>query len=293
MIISASRRTDIPAFYGEWFMNRIREGYFLRINPYNRNQQKKISLSLADVDAFVFWSKNPRPFLKHLDVLDAKGYSYLFQYTLNDYPALLEPKMPPLSHRIETMQILSEKIGKKKILWRYDPILFSNITPPSYHIEHFHKLAEALSPWVTRVTISFYDGYGKAERRMKRLEKEKGLMIQNTSAATGFTQLLRELGKISKPKGLAVYTCAEEMDLESYGIHHGACIDIPGMNEVLGLNLANKKDPHQRKECLCGISVDMGSYDTCPFSCQYCYATASEKAVLNRRKELDENRPWL
>lgn len=293
VIISASRRTDIPAFYGDWFMNRIQEGYFLRINPFNRKQQKKISLSPADVDAFVFWSKNPRPFFKYLDVLDSMGYSYLFQFTLNDYPSILEPKLPALSHRIETMQILGEKIGKEKVIWRYDPIIISNITPVSYHIEHFHKLVEALSPWTTRVMISFYDGYGKAERRLKKLEKEKGLVIQNTITSSYLKQLLKEIGKIAKQNHLSIFSCAEEMDLEDFGIHHGACIDISWINKVLNLNLANKKDPHQRKECLCGISIDMGSYDTCLFSCQYCYATTSEKTVLNRRKTFDVNRPWL
>lgn len=293
MIISASRRTDLPAFYGQWFMNRIREGFFLSINPFNRNQQKTISLSTGEVDAFVFWSKNPRPFLKNLDIVDSLGYRYVFQFTLNDYPRLLEPGMPHLHHRIETFQRLSEKIGKEKVVWRYDPILISNLTPATYHLERFQQLAESLSPWTNRVMISFYDGYGKADRRMKLLEKAKGLVLQEPSSDEDFLQLLKGMGEVAQNHSLSLYSCAEEMDLAEYGIKHGACIDIPWINQVFSIQLPNKKDPNQRKECLCGISIDMGSYDTCPFACQYCYATSSEKAVYNRRQEIDMNRPWL
>src|SRR6056297_3462321 len=132
MIISASRRTDIPAFYSDWFMNRIREGYYFKVNPFNKNQKKGISLDSKEVDMIVFWSKYPEPMIEYIDELSSKGYNFYFQYTLNNYPEILEPRLPDLEKRIEVFKKLSEKIGKKRVIWRYDPIIISNKTPMEF-----------------------------------------------------------------------------------------------------------------------------------------------------------------
>jgi hypothetical protein len=157
MIISASRRTDIPAFYSKWFMNRIREGYCLVPNPLNTKQISVVTLSPVEVDAIVFWSKNPEPLIPYLSELDDYGFRYYFQFTLNDYPSALEPNIPSLESRLETFRKLSKLLGPKRVIWRYDPIIISNYTPPSYHIERFRNIANELRGFTKRVMVSFVD----------------------------------------------------------------------------------------------------------------------------------------
>ena len=156
MIISASRRTDIPGFFVDWFMDRIREGYFTSVNPFNRSQHKVVSLKPEDVDCIIFWTKYPAPLLDQLPILDELGYRYYFQFTLNDYPDLFEPKVPPLPLHLDVFRELSEKIGKEKVIWRYDPIILSNLTSSEYHMEKFDYLTEHLTPYTDRVIISFW-----------------------------------------------------------------------------------------------------------------------------------------
>ncbi len=284
MIISASRRTDIPAFYGEWFMSRIRAGYFLRVNPINKKQQKAISLLPENVDCFVFWSKNPSPFLKYLGALDQKGYKYYFQYTLNDYPLIFEPRVPDLAARTKTFKQLSDKVGPARVVWRYDPIIISNQTSVDYHIRRFAKLTAMLGKYTRRVTISFLDMYGKVNAKLNKFEQLNKLVGENITAPENKEKLIllvRSLSSIARAAGLEIQTCAENVDLAEYGIHHGKCLDPELINKTFGLSLNIKKDPAQRPECLCATGVDMGFYDTCKYNCSYCYATISEKAVQN------------
>ncbi len=284
MIISASRRTDIPAFYGEWFMNRIKAGYFLRVNPVNRKQQKLISLFPEDVDCFVFWSKDPSPFLKNLEELDERAFKYYFQYTLNDYPLIFEPRLPDLLARTETFKRLSNKIGPARVIWRYDPIIISNQTSIEFHLRRFAKLASILGHYTHRVTISFLDMYGKANAKLNKFKELNKLVGENITAPESKEKidfLVRELNLIARGAGLEIQTCAEIADLDKHGVKHGKCIDPELINKVFGLSLNIKKDPAQRPECLCAIAVDMGFYDTCRFNCTYCYATISDKAVQN------------
>ncbi len=288
MIISASRRTDIPAFYGEWFMNRVNEGYFLRVNPMNPKQQKIISLRPAEVDCFVFWSKDPSLFLKNLKTLDERGYNYYFQFTVNDYPGIFEPRVPPVSVRTEIFKKLSEIIGPAKVIWRYDPIILSNQTPVEYHIDRFAGLASVLGDYTHRVIISFFDMYVKVNVKLKKLEKDTKLVVEDIAAPHNKEKLgilLQNLGSIARAEGLEMQTCAESRDLDEFGIGHGKCLDPELINSVFGLSLNIKKDPYQRAPCLCATSVDMGFYNTCRFNCSYCYATSSEKAVLNNMKK--------
>jgi len=296
MIISASRRTDIPAFYGEWFMNRVNEGFFLRVNPMNLKQQKIISLRPADVDCFVFWSKNPSPFLKNLKTLDERGYNYYFQFTVNDYPSIFEPRLPAVSVRTEIFKKLSEIIDPAKVIWRYDPIILSNQTPVEYHIDRFARLASVLGDYTHRVTISFFDMYVKINAKLIKLEKENKLVVEDIAAPHNKEKLgilLQNLVSIARAEGLEMQTCAEIQDLDEFGIGHGKCLDPELINSVFGLSLNIKKDPYQRAQCLCATSVDMGFYNTCRFNCSYCYATISEKAVLNNMKKHNPQSPAL
>lgn len=282
MIISASRRTDIPAFYSEWFMKRINEGFFYSINPFNRKYVKEVSLSTKDVDVIVFWSKNPKPIIRYLDLLESRGYNYYFQFTLNDYPKIFEPNVPPIEERIEIFREMSNKIGNKKVIWRYDPIILSSITDIDYHLDKIYNISHKLKGCTQRLIISFLDYYGKVKNRLNKLSKAEGIEILDIVDINNNDKLLKllsEINKISEGINLNVFTCAERIELDQTGIKHGSCIDIELINNLFHINKYYLKDKYQRKECLCAESVDMGVYDTCKFQCNYCYANSSSKMI--------------
>ncbi|ABB15939.1 DUF1848 domain-containing protein [Carboxydothermus hydrogenoformans] len=293
-IISASRRTDIPAFYGEWFMNRIREGYFIFKNPYNAKQMSKISLRPEDVTAIVFWTKNPAPFMKYLDELQDRGYRFYFQYTLNGYGPEMEPFLPSVEKRIKTFKKLSEKIGKEKVIWRYDPVIFSNVHSSDYHREKFSYILNELKDFTTRVVISFVDEYRKATINFKKL-KEEGIEIYQPPEVIikSFAYFMAEE---AKKLGLEIQSCAENIAyLPAAGIMPGKCIDADYIEKVFSLTLPEKlhlKDKSQRQECGCVVSKDVGVYDTCLHGCKYCYAGSYEAGKKNYEKH-DPNSPLL
>jgi DNA repair photolyase len=284
LIISASRRTDIPAFFGEWFINRIKEGFIYTINPFNSKSVRAFSLLPEDVDAFVFWSKNPKPFLGHLDYLNSKDYNYYFQFTLNDYPLLFEPNIPPVEKRIETFKKLSEKIGYKRVIWRYDPIILSTITPVEYHLEKVSYIAEKLEGFTNRIIISFLDFYGKVKNRFNKILSKDGVEVSDLldeSRKSIMIYLSNQLKKLSAKHSMDIFTCSEYIELKELGIDHGSCIDGNLIKELFNINKIYSKDKRQRRECLCAESVDIGVYNTCKFQCSYCYANVSEKAIAN------------
>lgn len=276
MIISASRRTDIPAFYSNWFMNRVYEGYCLVPNPFNRKQIARISLKPADVDALVFWSRNPRPLMPHLKELERLGYRYIFHVTVLGYPRWLDRKNPSLAASIRTFQELSSKIGPDRVIWRYDPIVLTQRIDTQFHLENFRTIASALKGSTNRCIISFLDVYRKIQRRLQRLE-DKGANFDAApdNPATRYADLLKGIYTHSRDNGMELFSCAEECDLTMHGIRDGKCIDESHLREVFGLDMSSKKDPGQRPNCACVVSKDIGIYDTCLFGCQYCYATTS------------------
>lgn len=281
-IISASRRTDIPAFYSEWFINRIREGWCLVPNPLNYNQLMFLSLKPENVVAFVFWSKNPDPMIKYLSEIDARGYRYYFQFTLNDYPGILEPGIPHIDERIQTFRILSERISPQRVIWRYDPIIISSHTPPEYHIEKFHKISSALESYTNRVMVSFVDYYNKTNRNLSPLE-ETGIQFDKEVVNSQIAfELLKELHEIASSKGIEVFTCAEDRDFSATGVTPGSCIDGDLLYKLWSLKGNNKKDKTQRKACLCVSSKDIGINDTCQHGCPYCYSTRNINLAQNR-----------
>lgn len=256
-------------------MARIREGWFERVNPYNRHQTSRVSLAPGDVAAIVFWSKNPRPLLAHLDELDARGYCSIIQFTLNPYDSVFEPGLPPLMERIDTCRELAAKLGAGRVLWRYDPVILSNLTPVAWHLERAGELAGALQGSTERLTISFLDFYGRMGKRLQRLGAEQGIVCRDlaTPAAAGeVTQLAAGLGVIAAAHGLRLVTCSEELDLDRFGIGHGSCIDGELIRELRGGVEPFPRDRNQRPACRCATSVDMGRYDSCGYRCVYCYA---------------------
>jgi DNA repair photolyase len=281
-IISASRRTDIPAFFADWFMNRIREGHFYRINPFNAKQVKGFSLAPEDVDVIVFWSKNPRPLVKHLDELDRRGHRYYFQFTLNPYGPVFEPHLPGLAERLATFRELAVRIGAHRVVWRYDPVILSSETPVAWHLERLSAMAAELSGTTERLVFSFLDFYGKVNRRISELERSRGIRFYDLAAAEHREEMLSfaaGLKRIGENNGMEVLSCAEQEDFREAGIGHGSCIDGNLIRGLFGCDRVFARDKNQRKECLCARSVDMGMYNTCSIQCVYCYANLREKRM--------------
>jgi DNA repair photolyase len=293
LIISASRRTDIPAFYADWFMNRVREGFFYRVNPFNSRQVSGFSLKPEDVDAICFWTKNPRPLLQHLDELDGRGLNYYFQFTLNPYDKTFEPNLPPPGERVATFIELAGRIGPERVIWRYDPVILSSATSAAWHLEQASRLAGQLKNATERLMFSFYDFYGKGQGRLSRALQGTGIGLEDMAAPEqreALEQVARGFREIADSHGLELFTCSEEMDLAAIGIEHGACIDGQLIRRLFGGAASGRKDRNQRDACNCVESVDMGSYNSCPFRCAYCYANFNEGLIeSNCRKHYPDS----
>ncbi|MDR1663403.1 MAG: DUF1848 domain-containing protein [Clostridiales bacterium] len=272
MIISASRRTDIPSYYADWFFNRTKEGFVLARNPVNFRQISRISLAPEAVDGIVFWTKNPSPMLGRLGEIEE--YRYYFQFTLTPYGKDIEPDIPGKPDIIiPAFKRLSKTIGADRVIWRYDPILISEKYSAAYHVRAFKKLAEELHGHTRKVTVSFIDvNY----RGLKSNTKELALQ---EFPPTIQIELASRLSEIARSYGLAIDTCAEKIDLRPYGIEHARCIDDKLLGKLFGRNLNVGKDKNQRLECGCVSSVDIGMYNTCLNGCRYCYANYNKAAV--------------
>jgi DNA repair photolyase len=295
-IISASRRTDIPAFYSEWFINRIQAGSFVKVNPYNSKQRSQVSLLPMDVAAIVFWTKNPLPLLRHLPLLDNLNYRYMFHFTLNNYNKILEPRVPELQERILTFKKLSDKIGPEKVMWRYDPIIIGSFDSVDDHLEHFRQIAGQLQGYTHRVTISLVMLYDKVLANFKKLAPKYSIQITDMRAATQHEQLAvlaKGLSSIAGEYGLEILSCSEKINLKDFNIKPASCIDVGLINRVFNLDLKETKDKYQRPECGCAPSVDLGFYDTCQFGCVYCYANTSMKAVEHNVAQHDPSSSTL
>ncbi len=290
MIISASRRTDVAAFYTPWLMNRITAGYCAVPNPFNRNQISHIDLRPEAVDAFVFWTRNPRPLFAHLDRLDAAGYRYYFQFTIINNPREIDPKSPPLDSALNTFIALSKRIGAERVMWRYDPIVFSPITSTAYHLENFTQIANALEGHTKRTVISIVDAYAKAKRRMAALAAQ-GIPVADDVAATEW--LMPKLLAVAERHGMELQSCAETIDMTAYGIYPGKCVDDVLIQRVFGHDVNHKKDAGQREACGCVQSKDIGMYDSCLFGCEYCYATSSFATARTNHEQHDPLSPSL
>jgi len=282
-IISVSRKTDIPAFYAPWFMERIREEVVLTRNPFKYNQVSLIDLSPENVLCLVFWTRNPKPLMKHLDYLDKKGYSYYFQFTITGYMAPLEANNQHPLKSIETFKALSKRIGKERVIWRYDPIILTNRTPIKEHVRLFKKIASELNGYCERVVISFADlDYRKAKVNLNKVD---GLTYDDIiNHPIQLSKLLVEFSKIAKDNSLIIESCAEDINLSIYNINHGKCIDDNLISRILGFDISSTKDMGQRKECGCVVSRDIGMYETCLHGCQYCYATNNHEKAKNNFK---------
>lgn len=276
MIISASRRTDIPAFYSEWFYKRLEEGFVVTRNPFNANQLTKIRLDSDVVDAIVLWTKNAKPMLERLDELDATGIPYYFQFTITPYGRDLEPHLPAnKTGLIETFKALSERIGPERVIWRYDPILFSEKYSMGFHKRAFAKCAGLLEGSAARVVISFLDMDYNNAKNIQSLGISDGTADEKN-------ELAAYIADIARGYGMTVETCAEEIDLDACGIKHGHCVDADLIERIAGKSLSIRgrgKDKNQRLLCGCIGSTDIGVYNTCLHGCAYCYANYSQGSI--------------
>lgn len=307
-IISASRATDIPAFYGDWFFDKLEKGYVQWINPFNRLNPQYVSFENTCV--VVFWTKNPAPMIPLLKRLKTFGIDCYFQFTLNDYVEEgFEPGVPSLNERIETFQVLSEALGKERVIWRFDPLLITDRSDPDQLISKIQRLGDILHPFTEKLVFSFADiaSYKKVISNLTR----QAIQYRDFDA-TSMKDMAKRISEINKPWGLKLATCGEAIDLDSFGIEHNRCIDdelilriteSPARSvqfeKFLGYDRqgdlfaetrnekTNKlKDKGQRKACGCIYSKDIGSYNTCTHGCVYCYANSSLAAVKNNRLKI-------
>ncbi len=286
MIVSVSRRTDIPAFYSKWFMNRINAGFVDAMNPFNRKQITRINLSPKEVDCFVFWTKDASPMLPYLDWLDQLGYKYYFQFTITPYERDIEPGLRDKEQIIDTFQKLSEHVSSKRVVWRYDPILLTPKYSIQRHISDFSAMAKKLSPYTDTCVISFLDLYRKTERNTSHLELQP-------LTTESMRQLAGALSNIAKQNNLSIQSCSEEIDLSAYGLEHGACIDHRHVAAAMGCQIDLDKDNTQRSACGCAKSIDIGQYNTCLHLCSYCYANFNIPMTKARQQQHDETSSLL
>lgn len=270
MIVSVSRRTDIPAFYSEWFFNRIKEGFVYVINPFNRKQISKVELTPKTVDLFVFWTKDAEPMLKRLDEL--KEFNFYFQFTITSYRNDVEKATRRKNDIIKTFKQLSKIIGKEKVIWRYDPILLNEFYTKEYHYKWFEKFCSELSGYTDKCVISFLDLYSKTKRNTRELNLKE-------ISKNDMYDIAEKFSVIALKYNIKIETCSEEIDFSKYGIKKGKCIDGELITQIIKCPIEVKKDDTQREVCGCVKSIDIGEYNTCKHNCLYCYANFNYNAV--------------
>lgn len=283
MIISASRRTDIPAFYSQWLCNRIRERYVLVPNPFNPHAVSRVSLSPDLVDCIVFWTKNPAPMLGSLDRLG--DYRYYFQFTLNGYGSETECGLPSLERRLDTFRRLADRIGCGRVVWRYDPVWTDARYDVAFHAETFDRIATSLRGYTEKCMLGFLDSYHHIRR-----------VIGDASVpgAEDMERLAVSFRTSAARCGIVPETCTSKVDLSRFGIRSGQCIDRELVERLTGYRLSAKRDGRQRSVCNCIESVDMGMYESCPNGCIYCYAVRGGRAsALRGRLRHDASSPML
>ncbi len=275
MIISASYRTDIPAFYGSWFRGRLEAGHALVASPYG-GKPYRVDLRPAAVDGFVFWSRNMAPFLTVLEDLVARGTVFVVQFTVTGYPRPLEASVIAREAAVAQIKALSSRHGRRSVVWRYDPVLLTTLTDRAFHLQQFSQLARALEGQVDEVAISFAHIYAKTRRNLDRAARAHGFGWHDPGSEE--KQALREqLQAIAADHGIALTVCSQP---ESGG-QVARCIDAQRLGDVAGRAIDSRQKGN-RPGCLCAESRDIGAYDSCPHGCVYCYAVASRSRVLER-----------
>jgi hypothetical protein len=289
-VVSVSRRTDIPALYTEWFMNRIREGYAQYQNPFG-GQMYEVSLKPDNVMAFVFWSRNYGPLLPYLTQLDQHGYGSYFHFTITGFGPPLEPHAPSLQHAIDTFKSLADRYSPQHVLWRFDPLVLSSVSSAEYLLEQFNTLAGQLSGYTERCYISFVDFYHKTKRNLQQLTAQ-GVHCEEWKLGQQLA-LTRQLVDLGNRHHIQLHACCESELLEIPGVTQAHCVDGLLLHTLFPEKFHSLKRAPTRKGCGCFASRDIGAYDTCIYGCAYCYANASHQKALERYKGHDPEQPAL
>jgi len=293
-VVSASYKTDIPAFYGDWFLRRFEAGVARTVNPYN-GKASAIAIKGPTVLGHVYWTRNLGPFAKALSTVEEASIPWMVQYTITGYGKALEAATLDTALAVQQLKDLAAKYGPKRAVWRYDPIVFSSLSSASWHFESFGKLAQALKGSVDEVVVSFYQHYRKSERNMAAAAQEHGFLLKepNPEQKQGF---LKKLAAMAADNGMRLSICAQRELLsaassaeasgegEGINIYDAACIDLKRLSAIANREITLKGLGHRGKDCACAPSKDIGAYDTCGQGCAYCYANISRDGALRNMK---------
>ena len=289
MIISASYKTDIPTFYGEWLMHRLRAGYCKTVNPYN-GRSERVSLEPEDVDGLVLWTKNVGPFLPQLPEVWARGYRFILQYTINGYPRALEHAVVDANRSVEHLRRVADDYGPRVCIWRYDTIVASSLTDWDFHRRNFDALARQLAGFTDEVVISFAQLYRKTSRNLDAAARENGFTWWDPPVEDKVS-LLAELRNIAAAHSIGLTVCSQpELCVE--GAQPARCVDAIRLADITGRSLQVRVHGN-RPGCGCYASRDIGAYDTCPHGCVYCYAVRNQRLAAARFRRHDPNGEFL
>lgn len=285
MIVSASRRTDVPALYPDWLRRRLAAGWASVANPFDARQVRRVDLRPApggELEALVLWTRDPSPLLADVPGWEVRGVRTLWLATATGYPRVLEPAAPPLERAVAALRALAALVGPERVIWRYDPVLLcpGAGVDAAWHRATFRRLAAALAGATRRCVVSLWDDYARSRRRLAAA----GLRLAGGEPAPEVLALLAGLGAEGRRRGIEVVTCCE--DLAAAELPAGACIDGGLLARLWGL-APRGRDPGQRPGCRCAPSVDLGAYDTCTHGCLYCYATGPAGRAAARRAAHD------
>ena len=282
MIINSGMRTDIPAYYSKWFMNRIREGYVLVRNPYFENQVTRYRLDPEVVDVLAFCSKNPKPMLEHLSELER--FHMFWFVTITPYDEDIEPNVPPKEDVMDSFKVISDTLGASSVSWRYDPIFINDKYSVEYHIKAFEDMASYLKGYTNQVVISFIDLYAKT---IKNFPEAREVNAEER------IQIGKAFAEIGKRHCMVVRSCVEGTYLAPYGIDISGCMTKEILERAVGSELVIPKTRNQRQDCNCVLGHDIGAYNTCGHMCKYCYANYDEGIVRQNMKKHDPDSPFL
>jgi hypothetical protein len=289
MIISASYKTDIPTFYGAWFMNRVRAGWCKIVNPFNRTIST-VRLDRSSVEGFVFWTKNVGPFMKSLEELRQLGFPFVVQHTINGYPRELETSVVDAQRSVEHLHQIAALYGARAAVWRYDPVLMTSLTPPIFHLERFGELAAAARGAVDEVVISFAQIYRKTQRNVSLAAKAHGFTWNDPDPDLK-RSLTTRMTEIARANGMQLSVCAQK-EYAVPGSVAAHCIDS-GRLEDVGKRRISAKISGNRPDCECSQSKDIGEYDTCPHGCVYCYSVRERSVAQDRFRKHDPTSEFL
>ncbi len=289
-IISVSRRTDIPAFYGDWFMKRLRKGFAGYVNPFSGSRHF-VSLSRENVVCLVFWSKNFGPFMANLKEIRSRGYNCYFHFTVNGLPEIFESNVVETSRAIETLKEISRIYSPGHINWRYDPVLITEVTDADFHLKNYQSLSSRLEGYIERCYFSFPTFYGKVKRNIAILKREKGVEISDPPIDFKI-DLANQLAEIAHEHGISMNSCCGDYLIGGM-IKKARCIDGDVISSLFFDGKYSYKLKPSRAECGCAESTDIGAYDTCPGGCIYCYANVNKQKARSSREKHDPRSAFL